>query len=106
MKKMLVDPGICGFKAMVEAEFDEDEGTVSLKVASGCQSVRSMMEELGNTFDSYELCLKKPGEGPFYEYARTRFPAHAACPVIAGIIKCAEAESGLALPRDVSFTFQ
>lgn len=25
--------------------------------------------------------------------------------VVAGILKCAEAESGLALPRDASFTF-
>ena len=105
MKKLKIEPGVCGFTAVVEADFDEDEGTVKLKVASGCQSVRKMLEDLGDTFDSYELCLKKPGEGPLYDYARAHFPGHAACPVVAGILKCAEAESGLALPRDASFTF-
>ena len=105
MKKLKIEPGVCGFTAVVEADFDEDEGTVKLKVASGCQSVRKMLEDLGDTFDSYELCLKKPGEGPLYDYARAHFPGHAACPVVAGILKCAEAESGLALPWDASFTF-
>ena len=105
MKKLKIEPGVCGFTAVVEADFDEDEGTVKLKVASGCQSVRKMLEDLGDTFDSYELCLKKPGEGPLYDYARAHVPGHAACPVVAGILKCAEAESGLALPRDASFTF-
>ena len=105
MKKLKIEPGVCGFTAVVEADFDEDEGTVKLKVASGCKSVQKMLEDLGDTFDSYELCLKKPGEGPLYDYARTHFQGHAACPVVAGILKCAEAESGLALPRDASFTF-
>lgn len=106
MKKLLVDPGVCGFKTLVEAEFDADENEVTLKVASGCESVKQMMRELGGTFDSFEICLAKPGEGPFYEYARAHFPVHGGCPVLAGIVKCAEAESGLALPRDASFTFQ
>ena len=105
MKKLKIEPGVCGFTAVVEADFDEDEGAVRLKVASGCKSVQKMLEDLGDTFDSYELCLKKPGEGPLYDYARAHFPGHAACPVVAGILKCAEAESGLALPRDASFTF-
>ena len=105
MKKVIIDPGVCGFVTSVVARNDEDEGTVKLKVASGCKSVQKMLEDLGDTFDSYELCLKKPGEGPLYDYARTHFPGHAACPVVAGILKCAEAESGLALPRDASFTF-
>ena len=105
MKKLKIEPGVCGFTAIVEAGFDEEEGTVKLKVASGCKSVQKMLEDLGDTFDGYALCLKKPGEGPLYDYARAHFPGHAACPVVAGILKCAEAESGLALPRDASFTF-
>jgi len=31
---------------------------------------------------------------------------HCACPVTSGIIKAIEAECQLALPRDVSFTFE
>ncbi|MBC5737034.1 MULTISPECIES: DUF6951 family protein [Oscillospiraceae] len=106
MKKLLVNPGICGFKTLVEASADKETGDVTVKVASGCPAVQKMMDEVGDTFDSYALCLTPPGAGPLYEYAAAHFPAHAACPVISGIIKCAEAESVLALPAEVSFTFQ
>ena len=55
--------------------------------------------------DAYELCLTKPGDGPLYGWAAEHFPVHAACPVIAGILKCAEAECRLALPRDAAVRF-
>lgn len=90
----------------MEAQYDEEEEQVSLKVVSGCESIQKMMEEVGSTFDSIDLCIKKPGLDAFHAYASAHFPPHAACPVLAGILKCAEAESGLALPRDVSFTFE
>ena len=105
MKKLLVDPGVCGFKTMVEATAGK-RGAVTVKVDSGCPAVQKMMEELGDSFDSYALCLTPPGKGPLYEYAAAHFPAHAACPILSGIIKCAEAESVLALPAEVRFTFQ
>jgi len=63
------------------------------------------METLGDTFDAYEVCLVTPGTGPLYEYAREHFPVHAACPVIAGITKCMEAECRLALKSDASISF-
>lgn len=106
MKKVRIDPGVCGFITLAEACADPDEGTVSLKVTTGCQSIQTLMERVGDTFDAYELCLVKPGQGALYEAAEECLPVHAACPVIAGILKCAEAEAGLALPKDVSITFQ
>ena len=104
MTKVIVRPGVCGFVTHVTAE-SEDQMEVKLQVASGCEAVRKMMAELGDTFDAYELCLAKPGCGPLYEYASEHFPGHAACPVIGGITKCAEAECRLALPADASITF-
>lgn len=104
MTKVKIEPGICGFTTIVTADTNEDEETV-LKVSSGCESVKKMMEELGDTFDPIELCLAKPGTGVFYEYAQENFPVHAACPVINGILKCVEAEGQMALKRDVSITF-
>jgi len=64
-----------------------------------------MFDELGVVFDSYELCLDKPGNGPLYAFASANFPSHCGCPVIAGIVKATEAECKLALPRDVSICF-
>lgn len=105
MKKVSINPGVCGLVTTVEATADEDEGTVSLKVASGCASVRAMFEAIGTEFDPYELCLAKPGAGPLYAYAAQNFPAHGACPVIAGILKAVEVECELALARPATITF-
>ena len=104
MTKVTINPGVCGFTTRVEA-VSEDEMEVKVKVESGCESVMRMFEALGDTFDSYELCLVQPGKGPLFEYASENFPAHCACPILSGITKAAEAECKLALPRDASITF-
>ena len=105
MTKVKINPGVCGFDTYVEAS-SEDGMEVSITVASGCESVQKMFEELGNDFDSYELCLGKPGTGPLFEYAAEKFPGHCGCPILAGIIKAVEVECKLALPRDSSITFE
>lgn len=105
MTKVKIDPGVCGLITTVEAE-SEDGMEVTLKVKSGCESIRKMFEELGDTFDAYELCLGKPGTGPLYEYAQEHFPGHCACPAIAGITKAVEVACRLALPKNASITFE
>ncbi len=101
MTTVKIDPGICGLITNVTAE-SEDGMEVKLTVKSGCKSIIQMFGELGQTFDSYELCLAKPGDNCFYEYARKKLPGHASCPTIAGIIKAVEVECKLALPKNVS----
>jgi hypothetical protein len=105
MTKVKIDPGVCGLVTSVEA-VSEDQMEVTVKVRSGCKSIKEMMKELGDTFDAYEICLTKPGENAFFEYAMEHFPAHASCPALAGIIKCMEVECKLALPKDCSIVFQ
>ena len=105
MTKVRIEQGICGFFTNVEA-ISEDGEDVMVKVESGCGHVTKMFEKLGDTFDSYELCLQKPGCGPLYEYASENFPTHCGCLAIPGIIKAAEAECKLALPKDASIKFE
>ena len=105
MTKVTIDPGICSLTTQVEASSD-DQMEVHLKVRSGCPSVGKMMEDLGEVFDAYELCLAKPGADPLHKYAAAHFPGHAGCPVLAGIIKCAEVECRLALPKDAVISFE
>ena len=104
MTKLRIDPGICGMVATVSASCEDGE-TVTVEVESPCPAVPGLMKELGGEFDMFEVCMIKPGTGPFYEYAAEKLPGHAGCPVCAGIYKCAEAECNLALKKDVSFTF-
>ena len=105
MTKVQIDPGVCGFLTAVEAQADEDQIEATLTVKSGCDAVRKMMETLGSTFDAMALCLCKPGQDPLTRWAGENFPVHAGCPVIAGILKCAEAEAGLALKEDCAIRF-
>lgn len=105
MTTVEIKPGVCGFVTEVTAE-SEDLMDVTVNVKSGCESVRKMLEDLGNTFDAFEVCLKKPGENELYEYAAKHFPGHASCPVIVGIVKCMEVECKLALPKDVEIRFK
>ena len=65
-----------------------------------------MIDALGLTFDAFEVCLQKPGVGPFFDYALEHFPVHASCPALPGIIKAMEVEAKLALPRDASIHFE
>ena len=104
MTKVKIEPGICGLPTAVEAECDEDM-EITVKVRSGCKSIKDMFSDLGDTFDAYEVCLRKPGEGPFYEYAQEHFPVHVSCPAINGIIKCMEVAANLALPKDAHILF-
>ena len=105
MTKVRIDPGICGLKTLVTAEADEDNEVV-LKISSACKAIKGMAADLGEEFDGFEICMQKPGCGPFYEYARSgRQPIHAACPVISGITKCVEAECRLALKKNATIEF-
>lgn len=106
MTKVVINPGVCGFTTTVTAlAGEEDETELTVSIESGCNAVREMMEKLGSSFNAYEECLVKPGKGSFFEYTAQSFPIHAACPVVSGIIKCMEAESGLALKCDASIKF-
>lgn len=102
--KVVIEPGICNLSCAVTAELvGEDE--LEVDVSTGCESITGMFEELGRTFDAFEVCLQKPGCGPFFDYAREHFPVHVSCPALCGIIKAMEVEAKLALPQDASIRF-
>jgi hypothetical protein len=98
MTKATIHPGICNSITQVEAS-SEDQMDVTITIRSDCKAVAEMAEALGNEFDAFEVCLKRPGANLFYEYASKHFPGHAGCPVISGIVKCTEVECRLALPQ-------
>ena len=104
MTRVKIQPGICGMNTKVEAAEDDDGGVV-VKICSTCRSIQEMAKALGEEFDPYEICMTQSGKGPFYEYARNESHIHAACPTISGIIKCVEAECGLALKKNAVIEF-
>ena len=105
MAKALIDPGVCGFTSTVEA-VSEDGMEVKITVNCDCPSITAMFEELGDTFNAYELVFARPGANPLYLYACDNFPQHGGCVTVAGITKVAEVACSLALPVDASVVFQ
>ena len=81
----------------------DGETDITVTIETKCAHVRKMIAALEQPVDAYEACFVKPGQGPVYEAAVNL--AHGACPVPAAVLKCIEAEAGLALPRGVSFEF-
>lgn len=75
MKKVLIQPGVCGLSTRVEAN-SEDGMEVQVKIVSACEAVRNIAEVLGDIWDAFEVCLGKPGTGPLYEYAAEHMPGH------------------------------
>ncbi len=103
MKKMKVTPGVCGLTCLITATANDDD-EVDILVETACPAVKNMVEALDLPLDPYEACFVKPGNGPVYEAAENL--AHGACPIPSAVIKCIEAESGLALPANVAFEFE
>ena len=104
MKKLHVYPGVCGLDTVITAETNEDEEIV-LDIQSKCPAVMKLAEELKEPLDAYSICFSRPGSGEIYDKA-ARCLIHGACPTAAGIVKCIEAEAGLALAKDVSMVFE
>lgn len=73
MTKVRIEPGICGFTAIAEAEAAEDF-MVHLRVASGCAAVQEMMKALGSTFSAFDVCLTGRGRGRFTPTPRSISP--------------------------------
>jgi len=104
MAQVIVDPGVCGFTATIEA-ISEDGMEVVLRVESDCPAISAMMDELGESFDAFQLVFAQPGTNLLYEFACDNFPQHGACVTIAGITKAVEVACNLALPTNASITF-
>lgn len=103
MKTVRIDPGVCGFVTEVKAETTDGQA-VRLEIKSSCAHVRKLATLLGSEADGFAACFGQCGGGPVYDAAREAC-RHVACPVPAGIVKCIEAECGLALPRDAKIEF-
>lgn len=99
MVEVIVDAGICGFKATIQIE-SEDMQMANIKIKTDCPNLKPMENELQEA-DGYAVCFSKLGDGIIYEYAK-KYCRHPGCPVPAAIIKGIEVACGLALPNDAT----
>jgi hypothetical protein len=102
MSKIIVDPGVCGFPCEIEVR-KEDSGEAVVRIQSECTQVSKLNDGLG----SLELrdIFVSPNENVVFDLSR-KAGCHATCPVPLAVLKCAEVEMGMALPRDVVIKFR
>lgn len=102
MTKVSINPGVCGMDCRVVVS-KIDRMNLKIEVESKCPMVIKMSEQI--TEVNLRDALKKYGQSIVTERAAEHL-AHAACPVPTAIIKAIEAESGMALPRNATITFE
>jgi len=103
MSKVIMDAGVCGFKAAIHAQKTGD-WTMRVSISSGCEMLTAMNSQLSEVnwrkgiFGRIQDCA-------VYEVC-SRHVRHTACPVPAAILKAIEVEAGLALPVDVTMRIE
>ncbi len=101
--KVTIQPGPCKLKTIVEAE-DIDGETAKLNIQTECKFYKPLEEELTEVDIMSEVFGKLAG-GEIYQSC-AKYCKHPSCPVPSGIVKAVEAAAGMALPTDVSITFE
>jgi hypothetical protein len=100
--RLTVDAGICGFRSVVEAR-KRGEDTVSITIESECTQISQLNKTLGSM--ALTDIFTQAGRNPVFARAQEA-RCHVTCSVPVAILKCAEVELGMALPRDASITFE
>ena len=102
MCKLVVDPGICGFQCEVEVK-KKERRKVDVSIYSECPQLLKLHGILGS-LDFRDIFMSPKRNIVFTLSAKAG--CHASCPVPLAVLKCAEVEMGLALPRDVIMNFR
>ncbi len=102
MTRLIVDPGACGFTCMVEVE-KVGKYQVTISVQSQCKQIKKLATEVGE-INFLEICRGPYGQNPISQSA-ARCGLHPSCPIPCGLIKAVEAELGMAVKKNVSFTY-
>jgi hypothetical protein len=102
MCTMVVDPGICGFQSEVEVK-KKERRKVDVNLYSECPQLVQLNEML-DSLDVRDIFMP-PMRNIVFTLSE-KAGCHASCPVPLAILKCAEVEMELALPRDVILTFR
>jgi hypothetical protein len=101
--KLVVDAGICGNTTTIDVVSLPDH-KVKVTVNSDCEVVGKMGEELKEV--DWLSIWKQQGDSYDAYKAASRLTKHFMCPIPVAVLKAIEVEAGLALPKDVTFSFK
>jgi hypothetical protein len=101
-----VASGVCGFTTRIQAKKVEKR-TVSIELESDCPNMAALSEALKQlgALTMREILNKNEEGNPVFRVCSEHL-AHSSCPVRVAILKAAEVELGLALPRPATIEFE
>ncbi|MFH1152378.1 MAG: hypothetical protein V1793_01060 [Pseudomonadota bacterium] len=102
MTKVVIEAGACGFSAVVSAR-KNDRRSVTVTITTECIELSKMAEHL-ETLHLRDILKIPVAANPVFE-AASRYHVHPGCPVPCAVIKAAEVELELSLPRNPTITF-
>ena len=98
-----IESGVCGFQTD-DHVFKSKRRSVGLAIESDCRQIAVLSEKL-RKLDMMDVIKGPINENTVYIKAG-ECGVHSSCPVPCGIVKAAEAELGLALPRNIKIEFK
>ena len=101
--KLVVDAGICGNTTTIDVVSLPDH-KVKVTITSDCEVVSKMGEELQEV--DWLGLWKQQGDSYSRYQAASHSTKHFMCPVPVAVLKAIEVEAGLALAKDVTFSFE
>jgi hypothetical protein len=102
MTKVSVQPGSCGFSAVITAEKGPGK-VITVTIESDCEMVRKMAADI-KTLDRF-AALAGFTTNPVHQAAGKHLK-HAACPVPSAVLKAIEVEAGLNVAKDATIVFK
>ncbi|MGA8571166.1 MAG: DUF6951 family protein [Desulfobaccales bacterium] len=103
MTRLIVEPGACGFTCKIEVQ-KVGKYQVSINVQSQCEQIKKLANGV-TEIDFLEINRVPYGQN-YISQSSARCKLHPSCPIPCGLIKAIEAELGMAVKKNVSFTYE
>ena len=99
-----VEPGICGFTTVVTAEAEDFTGKAAVALDTACPNLK----KLGDRFevDIMDFVGRGCASESFGAMAEAMPAMHCPCAVMNAVFGAVKIAAGLALPKDISVTFE
>jgi Family of unknown function (DUF6951) len=103
MTKLIVDPGACGFTCTVEVD-KVGKYQATINIQSHCKQIKKLADAI-TEIDFMEICRQPFGQN-YITQSAARCSLHPSCPIPCALIKAIEGELGMAVKKNIGFTYE
>ena len=103
MTRLIIEPGACGCTCKVEVE-KLGKYQATIKVQSECKQIKKLADAVTEV-DFMEISRAPFGQN-YLSQSAARCKLHQSCPIPCGLIKAIEAELGMAVKKNIVFSYE